>query len=32
VTESQSRNRYIASENKVLANDAYDLLKRAFNL
>jgi hypothetical protein len=32
VTESQSRNRFIASENKVLANYAYDLLKRALNL
>jgi hypothetical protein len=32
VTESQSRNRFIASENKALANYACDLLKRALNL
>jgi len=32
VTESQSRSGIIASENNVLANCAYDLLKRALNL
>jgi hypothetical protein len=32
VTESQSRNRSIASENNVLANYAFDLVKRALNL
>jgi hypothetical protein len=31
-TESQSRNRFIASENNLLANYLYDLLKRALNL
>ena len=29
MTESQSRNRFIASANRVLASHAYDLLKRA---
>ena len=32
MTESQSRNRVIGSENKVVANYAYDPLKRALNL
>jgi hypothetical protein len=32
VTGSQSRNTLIANENKVLANYACDLLKRALNL
>jgi hypothetical protein len=31
-TESRSHNRFVATENKVLANYAYDLLKRALNL